>query len=157
MAENNLNEVLGGNDKKVIAKALSGIKSKKQAIKYISTMMATANKGDRKARDAFGDYAAEWMRQTTDLFKAGKLTEEAGDDELMEKIVKKVDKKGGITRVLDKKTRSRRATATTGLSKAKRRLIARKAVKTKKRDKSGQRTALRQRKRTLRKRKALGL
>ena len=79
------------------------------------------------------------------------------NDDINEAIVKKVDKKGNITRVLDKKTRSRRATQTTGLSKAKRKLIARKAVKTKRQDKSGQRKALRQRKRTLKKRKAMGL
>lgn len=79
------------------------------------------------------------------------------ENELDEAIVKRVDKKGGITRVLDRKTRARRATQTTGLGKAKRRKIARKAVKTKRQNKGVQRRALRQRKRTLRKRKALGL
>lgn len=78
-------------------------------------------------------------------------------NELDEAIVKRVDKTGKVTRVLDRKTRERRATQTTGISRAKRKLIARKAARTKKRDLGGQRRALRQRRRTLRKRKALGL
>lgn len=79
------------------------------------------------------------------------------DLELDEAIVKRVDNTGQITRVLDRHTRARRATQTTGLSRAKRKLIARKALRTKKQDKSGQRKAVRRRKRTMKKRHALGL
>jgi hypothetical protein len=74
-----------------------------------------------------------------------------------EAIVKTVSPEGQVTRQLDRKTRARRATMTTGLSKSKRKLIAKKAAKTRKRDVGGQRRALKQRKRTLKKRKGLGL
>tara|TARA_R110000851_G_scaffold78053_11_gene172217 strand:+ start:1584 stop:1832 length:249 start_codon:yes stop_codon:yes gene_type:complete len=74
-----------------------------------------------------------------------------------EAIVKKVNSDGSISKVLDKKTRARKATQTTGLSKSKRRLIAKKAAKTKKKDLSGQNKANRKRKKTLKKRKNLGL
>jgi seryl-tRNA synthetase len=79
------------------------------------------------------------------------------EDELDEKIVKKVNPDGSIKKVLDKKTRTRKATQTTGLSKSKRRLIAKKAAKTKKKDLGGQKKALRKRKKTNKKRKNLGL
>lgn len=79
------------------------------------------------------------------------------NDELDEEFVKRVTPAGQIIRLLDRKTRERRATQTTGLSRAKRKLIARKAARTKRQDKGGQLRALRKRKRTLRKRRALGL
>ena len=79
------------------------------------------------------------------------------NEELEEAIIKKVNPDGSISKVLDKKTRARKATQTTGLSKAKRRLIARKAVKTKKKDVSGVKKANRKRKKTNRKRSNLGL
>ena len=76
---------------------------------------------------------------------------------LQEFLVKKVTSQGQIERVQDRHTRERRASQTTGLSRAKRKLIARKAAKTKRQDVGGQRRALKLRKKTLRKRHSLGL
>lgn len=74
-----------------------------------------------------------------------------------EVIVKRVDSKGTITKVKDRKTRQRLATQTTGLSKSKRTLIARKAAKTKRANPAGKRRALRKRKRAMARRKIMGL
>lgn len=78
-------------------------------------------------------------------------------EQLDEFLVKKVNPDGTITKLKDRKTRKRLATQTTGISKSKRRLIAIKATKTKRHDVGGQKKALRKRKRTLKKRKNLGL
>ena len=69
--------------------------------------------------------------------------------QLNEFIVKHVDSKGTITRTKDRKT--------PGLSKAKRRQIARKAVKSKRANPSAQIRGLRKRKKALKRRQALGL
>ncbi|URC15131.1 prohead core protein [Paraglaciecola Antarctic GD virus 1] len=79
------------------------------------------------------------------------------EKELEEKLIKKVNPDGSISKVMDKKTRTRKATQTTGLSKSKRRLIAKKAAKTKKKDVGGVKKANRKRKKTVKKRKNLGL
>ncbi|QLA10577.1 capsid and scaffold protein [Shewanella phage Thanatos-2] len=79
------------------------------------------------------------------------------DMPLNEFIVKHVTSKGEVTRKKDIKTRQRNAFQTTGLSKAKRRAIARKASKTKRANPSVQTRALRKRKIALRKRKTMGL
>lgn len=97
--------------------------------------------------DAFGE------NELTESF----ISEKYGEEILSEFIVKRVSSKGTITRVKDKKTRERRALQTTGLSKAKRRQIARKAAKTKRADPSIKRIANRKRKRAMTKRKAFGL
>lgn len=76
---------------------------------------------------------------------------------LNEFIVKRVNSKGDVSRVKDRKTRERQAYQTTGLSKAKRRQIARKATKTKRANPSTITRGERKRKKALRKRKALGL
>lgn len=76
---------------------------------------------------------------------------------LEEAIVKHVDSTGQVTRKKDRKTRSRLAFQTTGISRAKRREIARRAAKTKRANPSIKIKALRKTKRALRKRKALGL
>jgi hypothetical protein len=91
--------------------------------------------------------SADYLKESDGYF--GEIIDEA--------IVKKVNSDGSISKVLDKKTRSRKATQTTGMSKSKRRLIAKKAAKTKKKDLSGQNKANRKRKKTLKKRKNLGL
>ena len=70
---------------------------------------------------------------------------------------KHVSSRGEVTRTKDRKTRERNAFQTTGLSKAKRRQIARKVVKAKKANPSGQVKGLRKRKKALKRRKALGL
>ncbi|AHY25155.1 head scaffolding protein [Pectobacterium bacteriophage PM2] len=79
------------------------------------------------------------------------------DMELNEFIVKHVSSRGEITRTKDRKTRQRNAFQTTGLSKAKRRQIARKATKTKRANPSIQVRGERKRKKAIKKRKALGL
>lgn len=84
----------------------------------------------------------------------GSLNEEL---QLNEYIERHVSSKGEITRTKDRKTRARQAFQTTGLSKAARRQIARKAVKTRRAQPSTVMRAQRKRKRALSKRKALGL
>lgn len=84
----------------------------------------------------------------------GALNEEM---ELNEFIVKHVSARGDITRTKDRATRQRNAFQTTGLSKAKRRQIARKATKTKAANPSTGVRAERKRKKAMKKRKAFGL
>lgn len=84
----------------------------------------------------------------------GSLNEEMQLDEF---IVKRVNSRGEVSRIKDRKTRERQAFQTTGLSKAKRRQIARKVVKTKRANPSSQTRGERKRKKALRKRAALGL
>lgn len=79
------------------------------------------------------------------------------DLQLNEFIVKRVNSRGEVSRVKDRKTRERQAFQTTGLSKAKRRQIARKATKTKRANPSTQVRGERKRKKAIRKRRALGL
>lgn len=76
---------------------------------------------------------------------------------LSEVLVKHVDSKGNITRKKDRETRKRLAYQTTGLSTAKRRLIARKAAKTRKANPTIVVRAMRKKKRAERRRKAMGL
>lgn len=76
---------------------------------------------------------------------------------LQEIIVKHVDAKGNITRTKDRETRKRLAYQTTGLSTAKRRLIARKAAKTRKANPTIVVRAMRKKKRAERRRKSMGL
>lgn len=83
------------------------------------------------------------------------------DDEtaaaILESIVKRVSADGSVRKTLNRKIRSRRATATTGMSKSQLRLRARKSVRTKKKNPKTQRVALRKRKKALRRRKQYGL
>lgn len=79
------------------------------------------------------------------------------DEYLEEKFVRTVNSSGQIRRIKDRKTRERMATITTGLSKAKRREIARKTRRTKRANPSIGRKALRKRRKALLKRKAFGL
>lgn len=76
---------------------------------------------------------------------------------LEEVLVKHVDAKGQITRKKDRETRKRLAYQTTGLSKSKRRLIARKAAKTRKANPSIVVRAMRKKKRADKRRAAMGL
>lgn len=95
------------------------------------------------------------MNDDTDLaIVMGSLNE---DMQLNEFIVKHVSSRGEVTRTKDRKTRQRNAFQTTGLSKAKRRQIARKATKTKRANPSTTVRAQRKKKKAMRKRKALGL
>lgn len=79
------------------------------------------------------------------------------DEYLEEKFVRTVNASGQIRRIKDRKTRERMATITTGLSKAKRREIARKTRRTKRANPSIGRKALKKRRKALLKRKAFGL
>jgi len=76
---------------------------------------------------------------------------------LDEIIVKHVDSRGNVERKKDRKTRERNAFQTTGLTKSRRRQIARRALKTKRANPSIGTRAQRKRKKALRKRAALGL
>ncbi|QIW90374.1 UNVERIFIED_ORG: hypothetical protein GCAPEGMB_00027 [Vibrio phage V07] len=96
----------------------------------------------------------------------GSTFEEAcAEFNLSEKLVKQVSvanqKAGGplISKRIDRKTASRKATQTTGLSKSKRQKTARKAAKTRRRQKgtSAERKANKLRKKSLKKRKQMGL
>lgn len=77
--------------------------------------------------------------------------------QLNEFIVKHVSSQGEVTRTKDRATRQRQAFQTTGLSKAKRRQIARKATKTKRSNPSSTTRAIRKRKKAIKRRQALGL
>lgn len=77
--------------------------------------------------------------------------------QLDEFIVRQVNSKGEINRIKDRETRRRQATQTTGLSKSKRREIARKVVRTKKANPSIQVKAGKKRKKALKYRARLGL
>ena len=77
--------------------------------------------------------------------------------ELYEQIIKTVDSSGTVTRKISRNIRSRRAALTTGISKSKLKLRARKAARTKKQNPMiGVRT-LRKRRKALRRRKQMGL
>lgn len=79
------------------------------------------------------------------------------DEPINEVHVKRVNSAGQVSRVKDRKTRQRNAYQTTGLSKSKRRQIARKAAKTKRANPSIKTRANRKRKKAMKKRAALGL
>jgi hypothetical protein len=107
------------------------------------------------SKDDINTIVENMMDTETDLAVAlGAINEEM---QLNEFIVKHVSSRGEITRTKDRKTRERNAFQTTGLSKAKRRQIARKATKSKRANPSGQARGLRKRKKALKRRKALGL
>lgn len=76
---------------------------------------------------------------------------------ILEQMVKRVNAKGEIRKTLSRKIRSRRAALTTGISKSRLKIRARKAARTKRRAPMIQRKALRKRRKALRKRKQYGL
>lgn len=77
-------------------------------------------------------------------------------DESVVKVVRTgADGKRKVSRVRDKKSRSRRATQTTGRSKADLKQSARKSAKSRRQNVSGTRKATRKRKITMRKRKSM--
>ena len=77
--------------------------------------------------------------------------------QLNEFLVKHVSSKGEVDKKQDLKTRKRKAFQVTGLSKAARRQIARKAAKTKKANPSKQKIAVKKTQKAMKKRKSLGL
>lgn len=106
------------------------------------------------------DIIEEWFFEGFDeaelLEMKDELTEEEFE-ELSESLKKHVSAKGVVTRRKSITVRSRRAVATTGMSKSALKRRARKAVRSKKRNPSGQRRATRLRKRANRIRKQRGL
>ncbi|AFU64110.1 head scaffolding protein [Salmonella phage STML-198] len=107
------------------------------------------------SKDDINTIVENMIETDTDLAIAlGSINE---DMQINEFIVKHVSSKGEITRTKDRVTRARNAFQTTGLSKAKRRQIARKATKSKRANPSGQARGLRKRKKAMKRRKALGL
>lgn len=97
------------------------------------------------------------LNNTEDAVAALKLIAMVEGCDLHEVLVKRVTSRGVISRVKDRKTRARLATQTTGMAKAKRRQIARRAAKTKKANPSGKIRALRKRKRAMARRKSMGI
>ena len=78
-------------------------------------------------------------------------------DEVIESPRRSLSSDGTIQRVATRRTQQRRAARTTGMSSLERRKRARKAVKTKKRDASGMRKAVKRRNKTMRKRRRMGI
>lgn len=113
----------------------------------------------QKLMDIFGDEAEDLIEKMIDEDATLALTMLSLQEglSLSEVIVKHVDAKGNITRKKDRETRKRLAYQTTGLTTAKRRLIARKAAKTRKANPTIVVRAMRKKKRADRRRKAMGL
>lgn len=109
------------------------------------------------------EYLLDFVLESCDTEEDVKQLQEMFDltddetSELFEQVVKRVSADGKMRKTLSRKIRSRRASATTGLSKSQLRLRARKAVRTKKKAPSTQRHALRKRRKALRRRKQYGL
>lgn len=113
----------------------------------------------KRAMEIFGEDAEDMIEKLIDedaTLALAMLSIQEGLT-LQEVIVKHVDSKGVITRKKDRETRKRLAYQTTGLSTAKRRLIARKAAKTRKANPTIVVRAMRKKKRADRRRKAMGL
>lgn len=113
----------------------------------------------KRAMEIFGEDAEDMIEKLIDedaTLALAMLSLQEGLT-LQEVIVKHVDSKGVITRKKDRETRKRLAYQTTGLSTAKRRLIARKAAKTRKANPTIVVRAMRKKKRADRRRKAMGL
>lgn len=113
----------------------------------------------RKTVEIFGDDAENLIEKLIDedaTLALAMLSVHEGLT-LSEVIVKHVDAKGNITRKKDRDTRKRLAYQTTGLTTAKRRLIARKAAKTRKANPTIVVRAMRKKKRAEKRRAAMGL
>lgn len=113
----------------------------------------------QKLMDIFGDEAEDLIEKMIDEDATLALTMLSLQEglSLSEVIVKHVDAKGNITRKKDRETRKRLAYQTTGLTTAKRRLIARKAAKTRKANPTIVVRAMRKKKRAEKRRAAMGM
>ena len=113
----------------------------------------------QKLMDIFGDEAEDLIEKMIDEDATLALTMLSLQEGLSrsEVIVKHVDAKGNITRKKDRETRKRLAYQTTGLTTAKRRLIARKAAKTRKANPTIVVRAMRKKKRAEKRRAAMGM
>ena len=83
--------------------------------------------------------------------------DESEVEEIYEDIKKHVTAAGDVTKKRDKAFRSRRATLTTGMSKAQLKKRARKATKTKVRSAGTMRKALKKRAKAMKRRKQMGI
>lgn len=76
---------------------------------------------------------------------------------LLENLRKRVSAKGQVRRLRSREYRRRHAQRTTGLSRHQRRLRARRAARTRRRNPTSVRKAIRKRKRAMRRRKMMGI
>jgi len=76
---------------------------------------------------------------------------------IAEQLKKRVSAKGQVTRVKSREIRKRRAVQTTGMSRAELKRRARKTTRTKKRNPSSVKRAVRKRKKAMRRRKQMGI
>lgn len=116
---------------------------------------------EEAALQEIDDYIVEFFIDSCDGdIESLKEAFDFSDEELVvinEQLVKHVSSKGIMTKTLSKKIRSRRAAATTGISKSQLKIRARKAARTKRRSPMIQMKALRKRRKAMRKRKQFGL
>lgn len=164
----------GAQDKEQIDKLVNRKNGKEGKKKKTEEELKEAAKHAKKAKKMYDDMKRKGMseddmvdvlmslsksKKSEDEQIAMELAELIGstNEELRESLVKHVSSKGKITRRKSRKVRRRQATQTTGLSKGKRRQIARKAARTKKANPGITKRAQRKRKRAMKKRKSLGL
>lgn len=112
--------------------------------------------------DDLDQIVEEFFFEGLDEEELNSIREEAGltDEEyteILEALRKTVSYSGKVRRVQSRAVRKRRATLTTGLSKIRLKLRARKAVRTKRRNPSAMRKAVKRRRRALRIRKQRGI
>lgn len=77
--------------------------------------------------------------------------------ELMENIKKRVNAKGQVRKIRSREYRSRHAAMTTGMSKAKLKLRARRSAKARRKNPTGLRKALRKRAKAMKRRRMMGI
>ena len=98
------------------------------------------------------EYGEDYARMQEEL--------DLSDDEreaIVENIVKRVNSKGQVRRTKSRNVRSRRAVLTTGMSKAKLRLRARKSKLTRKRNPTAVRKGIRKSRKAKRRRSQMGI
>ena len=112
-----------------------------------------------KSLDESIENTIEWIVESGDHQFLSEILLESGVDESIvnEALVKRVSSTGDVRKILNKAIRSRRASLTTGLSKAELKLRARKAARTRKRTPGVVRKAIRKRRKAMRKRKQMGI
>lgn len=117
-------------------------------------MLESADHEDtRTLEEDFGDSIDDLVNESG--WFADLLSEELQD--IDEAYKKRVSSTGKVSRVRSKKTRSRRATRTTGMSKTALKRRAKKAAKTRRRDVGGTKKATKKRKKAMRRRRQLGV
>ena len=110
--------------------------------------------------DAKIEFVLEFLKDGSTEEEFAELIAEAfGDDSeiILEALVKRVSSDGTIRKTLSRKIRNRRATLTTGMSRANLKLRARKSARTRKRSPGVVRKGLRKRRKAMRRRKQMGI